>query len=198
MPSSTSIEVASVTALKRLDGVEFTIKSQSMERLFRTLSGGNVAAVSRTAARAPTPGRRRPGEDNPFSNQDSDDVPSPRRESEASASVAYAGATRRYALELVENGIPRQLAGFNHGRFDLWGCPELVHSRGPRLNLSILTAVGIDGENGAQVTIPTVVSDKLLTEYLEGLKAAMRQLYIDYIGDRTHTIIITCEHSISS
>jgi hypothetical protein len=90
------------------------------------------------------------------------------------------------------------LAGFTHGRFDLWGNPELVHSRGPRLNLSILTAVGIDTDDGARVTIPTVVSDKMLTDYLEGLKAAMRQLYIDYIGDRTHTIIITCEHTITS
>lgn len=186
-PATTTTEVASVTALKCLDGVTFTIKSDPVERLFRLLSNGQTTNVPRTAA----PARR------PRSPED-DDTPRRDRDPEPSAPVAYAGATRRYALDIKDNGIPGQLAGFTHGRFDLWGCPELVHSRGPRLNLSILTAVGIDGADGARVTIPTVVSDKMLTDYLEGLKAAIRQLYIDYIGDRTHTIIITCEHTISS
>lgn len=113
------------------------------------------------------------------------------------STCTYSGAIRRYQLSLVENGIPRQLVGFMNGRFDLWGSPELVHSRGPRLNLSLLTAVGIENTDGVSVLVPTVVSDKLLQEYLEGVKGAIRQLYIDYIGDRTHTIIITSEHVIS-
>lgn len=183
MPPSTStaIQVAEITALKRLEGVEFTVKSAPLERLFRMLSNGQTTTVPRAAT--PRPPRRSELELSP-----EESPPSP---------VSYSGATRRYELDLVENGIPRQLVGFSGGRFDLWGSPELVHTRGPRLNLSILTAVGIDSDAGAAIMIPTIVSEKLLLEYTEGLKSAIRQLYIDYIGDRTHVITITCEHSIS-
>lgn len=180
---SSSINVAEITAHKRLDGVEFQIKSDPLEKFFRALSGGQTIAVGRS-----TP-RPRPPRD--------EDAPQPRAHPEPVADVSYTGATRRYQLELVENGIPRLLTGFSHGRFDLWGCAELIHSRGPKFNLALLTAVGSGDKDGVSVTIPTVISDKMLTEYTEGLKASIRQLYIDYIGDRTHHIIITSEHVIS-
>lgn len=173
--------VAEITALRRLEGLEFTVKSASLSRLFNALSQG-------ATARSNSP-RRRPGVP---SGEDLIEPPpnSPRI-------TPYSGATHRYELPLVENGIPRQLAGFSAGRFDLWGSPELILNRGPRLNLSFLTAVGTDIPEGASIVIPTVVSDKLLTEFLEGVQGAIRQLYIDYIADRRHTINIVSEHAIA-
>lgn len=183
-----SVTVAEITAQRRLDGVEFTIRSEPLERLFRYLSDGNTSVVS--ATRVARPPRNPPPESDA---EDSGDRP-PMEPPSESPSVIYSGATRRYTLPLVENGIPRQLNGFNCGRFDLWGNQELVHSRGPRLNLSPLTAVGIS--EGISIMIPTVVSDKLLQEYTQGVQQAVRQIYIDYIADRRHTITITSEHSI--
>lgn len=170
--------VMSISVHRRLDGIEFTLKSESLERLMRHLSNG-------TLVRCEVPRTRQP-------RMDDEERVTPRPSS--TPSVGYAGPARRYEI-LLREGIPVQLQGFNAGRFDLWGSPELVLSRGPRFNLSWLLAEG--SENGVTVTIPTVMSDKLLTEYLEGLKSAFRQIYIDFLGDRTHTITITTEHSVA-
>lgn len=180
------IQVAEITAHKRLQGVEFLMKSALLERLFSTIAGGRTTPVTTAAPRRNT--QERISEELSRARGDHDEQP---------LSGTYTGATHRYAMELIENGIPRQLVGFGSGRFDLWGSPELLHGRGPRLNLSLLTAVGMSQPEGVSVLIPTVCSDKLLTEYAEGLKSAIRQLYVDYIGDRTHTIVITSEHVIS-
>jgi hypothetical protein len=190
---STPVKVAEITAHKRLQGVEFLIKSAPLETLFQTLAQGRTVPVGGRAVATPLPPRR----GMPRTMAELQAMERGESLPEATSAVAYTGATHKYQLELIENGIPKQFMGFANGRFDLWGSPELVHSRGPKLNLSLLTAVGIANPEGVSVTIPTVCSDKLLTEYAEGLKSAIRQLYVDYIGNRTHTIIITSEHVLS-
>lgn len=193
-PSETSASVAEITAHRRLEGLELTVKSASLASLFSLLSRGTSTRNTAAPARA-----RRSGED----ENDPETAyrlarGQPSREPEPSAvPQMYTGPTHRYTLPLVENGIPRQLAGFSLGRFDMWGNPELLCSRGPKLNLSFLTALGMDSSDGVSITIPTVVSDKLLTEFLEGVQSAIRQLYIDYIAERRHSITITSEHATS-
>lgn len=191
MPSATSsstsqLTVANIRAHRRLESVDFNIKSVPLDRLMRFLSNGRRVSA---AASANTPRA---------SNQSLRVAPTAAGEDAAPRSSAYTGVSERYRLDLVENGIPAQLSGFSHGRFDLWGSPEMVHTRGPRLNLSLLTAIGMDDTDGATISIPTVLSDKQLTDYLNGVRSAILQLHIDYIADRVHTMNITCEYTITS
>lgn len=169
------IVVASIEARRRLEGVEISIKSPSVERLMRFLSDG---AIKNPPAR-PRPRARPAGEEEP---------------STSAPTIEWTGASRIYDVGLVENGIPRKMVGFNLGRFDMWGSAELITARGPRFNLSPLLAVGTGNADGAVITIPTVASDKQLTEYLEGVKTALQQIYVDYLAERTHRIKITTEH----
>lgn len=188
MPSVTSspatqLTVANIRAHRRLDSVDFNIKSVPLDRLMRFLSSGRRISVSASTTRISNQALR---------------VAATATGEEPVRPTAYTGVSERYRLDLVENGIPTQLSGFSHGRFDLWGSPEMVHTRGPRLNLSLLTAVGMDDTEGATISIPTVLSDKQLTDYLNGVRSAILQLHIDYIADRVHTMNITCEYTITS
>ena len=97
----------------------------------------------------------------------------------------------RYELEMAANGIPVALAGYNKGRFDLWGHRELIHSRAPSFNLAPLLAVGLG--TGVTLTVPTVMSNTQMAQYLDGLKIAVRQFFIDYLADRTRSIRLTTE-----
>lgn len=97
-----------------------------------------------------------------------------------------------YAVDFGANGIPAFFPGFTSGRFDLWGSRELLLApRNPPLNLSMLLAVGLG--SGITIKIPTVISDPQLKQYMDGLAAAVRQFYIDFLKESTRNIRITTE-----
>lgn len=152
-------DLFSATARRRLQGIQFDLKSESIEAAFKLLSDDRKVT-------------HRPA-----------------------AGVPGWGNVQYYQLEMGPNGIPILLTGYNKGRFDLWGHRELVHTRQPPFNLSMLLAVGL-GE-GVTITIPTVMSNTQLQAFLDGLKAGARQFYIDYLVERTRTIRITTEETES-
>lgn len=102
------------------------------------------------------------------------------------------GGNTFYQVEFGTNGIPVALPGYTSGRFDMWGSKELLLTpRSPSFNLSPLLAVGL--KDGVNIRIPTVISEPHLNQYLDGLKAAVRQFYIDFLKDSTKNIRITTE-----
>lgn len=97
-----------------------------------------------------------------------------------------------YQVDMGSNGIPVSLPGYTSGRFDMWGSRELLLSpRTPNLNLSMLLAVGL--KDGVNIRIPTVISETQLKLYLDGLKGAVRQFYIDFLKESTKNIRIITE-----
>lgn len=109
----------------------------------------------------------------------------------------WEGASSFYSLAMGPNGIPAILPGFTAGRFDMWGSKELLLAREPKINLSMFLAVGLGSENGVTIRVPTVMSETQITTYVEGLKSAFRQFYIDFLRDSTRTIRITTEEIAS-
>jgi hypothetical protein len=103
---------------------------------------------------------------------------------------------RLYQVECGPNGSLLVLPAFNLGRFDQWGSRRLVFDNNPRYNLTPLLTVGL--ETGVNIRINTVISDTQLNEYLEGIKSAARQFYIDYLRDSQTTVTITTETSFNA
>lgn len=99
----------------------------------------------------------------------------------------------RYLLECNQNGQPLCLPGFVLGRFDLWGRRELMLNNVP--NLSILLAHGLG--TGVNITVQTVLSVSGLSTYTEAVTQAIQQLYADYMRDRTRSVRIVTEETIS-
>lgn len=191
MPSTevkTESELLTGSIIRRMSGLEVKLKSAPLESLFRFISQDRLSEAP-TALNQ----QEQTGGANVVRLAGVTATPRP-----APARVSW-GNVRHYLPEMTENGIPRGLPGFSHGRFDMWGSRELsLAPRTPHFNFSILLAQGLGSEEGVCIRIPTVISKAALEQYVAGLNAGVRQLYIDYLKESTTNIRIYTEQFVTT
>lgn len=196
--SGSELLTGSIT--RRMNGLDVRLKSEPLESLFNFISSGNMNQEPKPVNQpnaAPGSGAAAL-RDNAGQLLYTSNAGAPSSRPTPTKAVSW-GPVRHYLPEMTENGIPRGLPGFSHGRFDMWGSKELILSpRNPRLNFSMLLAHGLGSAEGVKLLIPTVISQAALDSFVEGLNAGVRQLYIDYLKESTTNIRIYTEQFVTT
>lgn len=187
-------ELLTGTIRRRMSGLEVKLKSVPLEQLFSFAAAGRISPETNTQSGG-MPALAQQAQTDVFARAGLTGQPAP---AAMPKNIAGWGNTRHYLPEFADNGIPKALPGFSLGRFDMWGQRELLCLRNPRFNLSILLAVGLGSEEGMSLVIPTVISPKSLEDYVEGLNASVRQLYIDFLKESTTNIHIITDVYVTS